>query len=854
MHTPRHLRLTVLLLGLLAWACAEPQLVRTTRPDLAESLVLNLGNRSGAHCDFYRNGAFLGRVPPGSWLSIPFVPAGDARLRGVCGGREFSDQRELRPPLAAWAAGAVEAPLEDQPALLLLSNPSRSSVEVFEGPLRIGHIAAGGKRAFPGIAPGTHELLLRDPSGRGSWVQPLKLEPGVALDLAMLLPSGSLRLQNNSDEFARLQLGEGLKISLPPGAEELVEGVAPGRWQLQASLGGSGKTMDSIITVEEGKETLWTPTLGHSTLEVENRFGAPVQIFLDGELKGRLEPDAILHLEQLRPGVLGLRAVPASGAAVFDKVERLLPGAIHRWILQRGGGLLRVRNTHADPVRVFIDGSEAFSLKGGADASVALSEGVHQVDWLGLRGGSLGKSSVEIGAEYAANLDLGPGRARFLIINGLEEPASLYLNGRFQAELLPGAELTIFGLMEGESVFEATTAGRVLRHRVLVQNDQTGSWALKDQLLVLEVKNESGETLTPGGQVPLAQSLAPGEAAALELPEGEVLLAFTGATTGFEYVKKFKVAPGKPLVWRIPVATGELGLSNHSDKTLELILDGKPVGELAPGADKVIKKLSAGDHEVLVRADGAMIDHRVFFLRPQDALRWDIAALTGSLKILNRSGATVELKADGRSLGKLPDGGLTEMKDLPVRPFHLEVFGAGGAQAQEVTLTPSPLAPPSWIIEPMSGSLRIEGVRNLPLRISIDGAPYVELAASSTDPVLPLRAGWHSVAVAVTEGAATSFKVPILPGRVFTVNPISAFSLQVDNRGKSTILLQCDGELKGEIPPGASMLLAGIPAGRHIFKARTKAGEEVFLLRDSWFRAGGAFRWRVPDETVDQEN
>jgi hypothetical protein len=50
------------------------------------------------------------------------------------------------------------------------------------------------------------------------------------------------------------------------------------------------------------------------------------------------------------------------------------------------------------------------------------------------------------------------------------------------------------------------------------------------------------------------------------------------------------------------------------------------------------------------------------------------------------------------------------------------------------------------------------------------------------------------------------------------------------------------------------VLLAGIPAGRHIFKARTTAGDEVFLLRDAWFRAGGAFRWRVPDETVDQGN
>jgi hypothetical protein len=854
MDTPRRLRLTILLLGLLAWACAETQLVSPPRPDLSESLVLNLGNRSGTHCDFYRNGAFLGRAAPGAWLSIPFIPAGDAKLRAVCGDREFVDQRELRPPLAAWTAGTVEEPMAAQPSLLLLTNPAATPVEVYEGALKLGHIAAGAKRAFQGLTPGKHDLLIRDPGGRGSWVQHLSLDPGVTLDIPLLLPSGRLRLQNSTDEFARIQLGEGLKVTLQPGAQQVVEGVAPGRWQLQASFGGSGKTIDSIVTVQENQETLWTPTLGQSTLEVENRFGAPVQIYLDGELKGSLENGAILHLEDLRPGVLGLRAVPASGAAVFDKVERLLPGATHRWILQRGGGLLRVRNTHADAVRVFIDGVEVFSLAGGADASVALSEGDHQVEWLGLRGGSFGKNAVSIGAEYAASLDLGPGRARFLVINGLEEPVALYLNGRFQTDLLPGAEVTIFGLMDGESVFEATAGGRVLRHRVLIQAQHTGTWALKDQVHPLEIVNESGETLVPGPQVPLANSLAPGESAALALAEGQVLLAFTGATSGFEYVKKFKVTAGRPLVWRIPVATGELGLSNHSGRTLELVLDGKPVGELAPGANKAIKGLSAGNHEVLVRADGAMIDHRVFFLKPQDAPQWDIAALAGSIKVLNRSGAPVELKADGLSLGSLPDGAVTELTGLALRPVHLEVFGAGGAQAQEVTLTPSPLAPPSWMIEAMSGSLRLEGVKNTPVRLSIDGGEYVPMAASPTDLVLPLRSGWHSVAVAVGDAPMVSFKVPILPGRVFTVNPISHFSLQVDNRGKSTILLQCDGEPRGEVQPGASVLLAGIPAGRHIFKARTTAGDEVFLLRDAWFRAGGAFRWRVPDETVDQGN
>ncbi|GMV38902.1 MAG: hypothetical protein AMXMBFR64_06180 [Myxococcales bacterium] len=126
---------------------------------------------------------------------------------------------------------------------------------------------------------------------------------------------------------------------------------------------------------------------------------------------------------------------------------------------------------------------------------------------------------------------------------------------------------------------------------------------------------------------------------------------------------------------------------------------------------------------------------------------------------------------------------------------------------------------PSTVVVMETGTIRVQNESSFPMQVRLDGAHVGQVAAGSHLVLTSTPAGAHRVVASYPgreDVPSTTFNLHVMPGQVVhAVIRQVAGSVRVVNPNAFPVQVVLSGQPRGSLGPGASLLLAGVPAGRH---------------------------------------
>ncbi len=842
------LRPVALLLALTLAACSTPAPVIGIGP-VTPATTLDLGNRSDVVCDVYRGRALLATVPPGEWVSMPNLAGSRVALTAHCGEDRFDAEVDLGGVGPRWVVGTAQRPMPPAPARLHLVNLTTRDFDLHLPPRRLGSLLGEAERRVGGLSPGALRIRLVEREGRGSWELPIEAASSVWTQVEVDPPRGRLVLRNDSPEPARIRVGERLVRRVSPGERLALDDLSPGAWRIEANLLQSRRTVAAALTVVAGGEVTWSVSRESAALEVRNLTDEPMAITIRGKEVGQVEPGSGLSVRDLLTGTADLAATGGKTGIRLEKKETLMPGATHQWELSTGAGLLTLGNAFSEEVEVYLDGIRSLALVASAEVTLSLPAGEHAVGWSSSLTNASGRARVEISSSHAQRVTLGPGSARVAVTNRLDGPLALYLGGRFQARVATGERVTLCGLMAGDLLLEGVEERglrRVHRRKMDLAPGARGVWEITPRTFALVVENATGEDLRSLGDLKtLLAELPAGDTARVAANAGVFRGVFAGKRTGILYQRG---AEGEEHRWTVPPPVGTLVVTNSTARGVTLLENERKLAGIAPGGRLTLDDLAPGPHSLRARAEGLLLGHKEFLVRPGSEFLWDLRPAYGRVRVVNRTNGEVLLFQDEQPTGLLLAGGETTLKDMPLATVALRAVHPVSGAARAIRITPSAESPPTWFIEPDAGQLEVRGLEGYAGELRPDEGPVLSFTGDRDRIFIALSPGWHDVRVLLDDTEPDVRRVRVFPGQTTAISlGGKRFSLDVVNGLEGALLVEVDGQALATIPGGGSERLEGLKPGVRRFRARRKSGgAEIWLLREVTFQGGRTYRWTVP--------
>lgn len=266
---------------------------------------------------------------------------------------------------------------------------------------------------------------------------------------------------------------------------------------------------------------------------------------------------------------------------------------------------------------------------------------------------------------------------------------------------------------------------------------------------VVQVVNRAGTvlTVTVDGQAP--RTLAPNQTTNLTVLAGEVRVRASYRLFGQEIpldTARTWVSAGRVATAAFtPATTARLLVSNPTPAYATVLADGREVGTLAPGQERLLV-LPARATTVSLLADGHLVRTQRLELRPYDEPRLRVELPTrGDLVVQNPLPIPIQLVCDRGLVRTLEPYGRTEYEDLPVGSFHLTARRLTGELIDQATSRVDPWVDTTWRVDaPTTGVLAVDNDHWLSVKLLVDGRVTNTLDADR-DTRLNLALGWHHV-------------------------------------------------------------------------------------------------------------
>jgi len=533
-------------------------------------------------------------------------------------------------------------------------------------------------------------------------------------------PGGVLRVVNRAGEplevFVR---GDRVMAELEAGREAVIDRLLSGEAPVEARGARTGWRFVSMVTLVPAQETRWVvlgeadqeaalKALPTGALNVRNRSGEPVRLFLDGESREILWPDSDRLWSGLTPGTVAVKAEGTRTGFAVQASVTVGPGVVPAWTIHPPRAALRVLNQSGGPVRVLVPGSPARSLAldeetvfvdlEGDAVDVAATDEVGRPVWRGralLQTGEVGEVRIP-----------SPG-ATLSVISELSFPVQIRMDGRSLGlcEAEGGAEFR--GLPAGRVRLSAATIdGKVVaRTRMVLAEDVPLLWLVRPgsaderegEQGGLRVENPTfqEQRLRVDG-VDRGRVAPKGRRLVMGLSPGRHRVQALGERDREVQEAEIQVPAGGEVAWAIPALQATLLLRNDRDEEVRVLLDREPIAVLAPKERSEVA-VPPGLH--LLEAVGVTsfrsTEHRMT-LPSGSRVTQVLGSSLATLVITNRLGDPQELFDGPRSLGVLLPGERVTLRNLDPGEHWLEAKSRKFPLSRHLRVHLSPGETLSW--------------------------------------------------------------------------------------------------------------------------------------------------------------
>jgi len=808
-------------------------------------------------CHLFQENHYIRQVAPNRLVLVCNLPVQPFHLALKCG--EISVGRDLAPldPAMGMEGGLQtvvvpgdEERVVDRTAVLVVDNPSRLDLAVSLAGETLGNVFAHGRSAFNELPVGPHDLTFTEVSTRGGWSMPVELKAQDVTIAEVSAPYAALTIFNDCQESVSVVV-HGEQLRLQAGEKRVLDSLPPGKLNVRVRFLDSGRVMEVPVELEKSAGDVFRLSSQAGNLAIENRMGEQVALSLDKEEFAELEAGAKKLIRGLAPGKVVVRATAGSGKTM-ERQFVVSPGSTETWIMQPGNSQLMVKNLIGETAVLHMDGRRLLEMEHLAVVRFPVEAGEHLLTAECRKTGYAQNKEVAVPGGELVEVYMGPQGGRLLVDNRTGEPLWLYRNGRPLSLVRSATAVEYSGQPLGASMIEALNESgvAVVRQRVEIRLRSEGGAQLKIDTTGIKVlvRNETGEPIKvdPAARTE-TRVIEPGAAAEVSVEGVDGIVKFLGKNTNNRYDKRISGRPGEVVDLVLLPVKGGLAVENATGETVDIWMDRELIATLTPGESMFRDRVPPGQHVLVAkRAGGEETVEEVSCRIIQDSwYAWKLAEKLGALKVLNKTSEDLRIFREGAEAGVLVQGNETVFNRLPERAVTVSAIGVTSNQFHRFTTTPEPGKTVNWLIESVTGGVKLYGFEGSGAAVFVDDVKVADVEAGAAEPFsLPLKPGAHVVKVVLPDGRARGVVLLAAPN-LFSTMWISGNSPEVEVRNETTgdIEVLVDDSRLATLAAGTSFIVLIDRPGSHTVLARTPDGIREWLLKDAYLPRQGRFLW-----------
>ena len=805
---------TVLLL------CAACATTAPPRPaEQPDGATLEVANRTTLDFEISVNGWTVGLVRSGSRARFRHLSPGEARLTALSPGYQLKETAltlaraststwELIPPPDT--GRALTSPPEF--GTITLANQTKKDLEftVDGGPPRT--LLGGEERTVRDISAGERVVLWTVPGTLYRRAVTVAVPPGGVIRIPAALEVGTLSIVNQTGEVVRLFIDGIEQQRVSNGATELLESVLVGVHRLRGVGEDTGKEHFWTIHMDDRGALTWDLSDTSGRLSLHNHTGETLKLTIDGKESGALEPGKTLEFKEL---ALGVREVAAAGQTSSYRWTAEIPirtGHTSVWRLRSDRGTLRVENRLTEAVTVHVQGEVRGSVEPGGSLFLdTLPMEALRVDVQGDVSKALRRRQLTPSAGASVVWLVTEPEATLHVRNKLTEEVMVFADGHPLGRVGADAELIFTQVPPGERILEAI--GQTSGHKIVTRQTVSAAtllvWDVAQSAGTVTVENRSGEALQlPPQYRSQAETIPTGRTLTLQLPVGHRMVHFIGATSGVSYFKRIWIRDSVPAHWLIGEQVGIVHVYNKTGEAQVVRVGTKEVLTVPPRSDRTLR-LSVGAHQlVAVGADSKEAQNGTVVIRSKVVQPWEIRGRVGSLRILNQTEETLELRRDGGVLGRVAKGASTRFGPWPPGKYRLTAQGSWSHAIYERHIDVRAGRIEVWDVLPARGALLLVNERNEEIRILLDREAVGTVPANGKLRMeVPL--GSHLVElIGVETREPFTHRVRVRPDRTYTLAAAAGpGQLRIKNELPFALQIQVDLMDRGSVEAGGEAVI-----------------------------------------------
>lgn len=366
-----------------------------------------------------------------------------------------------------------------------------------------------------------------------------------------------------------------------------------------------------------------------ATLEIANALGVPLRT--TGALADQRavvpEGETVRFLVPARPHEVGLvdpDGVPLAWQADPD------PGEVVRWRVAPATTSLIVTNELDEELAVTVDDASVGTVGRGETATfTGVATGRRRFATVGVSSGRVRALTEVATAARPVSWHLRSRPGRVVVKNGSAEAVEVFIDGRLHREVDPGTSLAFADILAGSRRVDAVGV-RSRARQVFEAMVEEGADALVEvsaPMGTLLVDNQSGQdVIVRVDGVRMGRVSRDAGVTAVPAPAGRRLVQIEREGDHTVSGMQVAVAPAHAVHVLVPRPVARLAVANQTDGALTVRVDGRTLGEVAPGSSAVYEDLAPGRVELSAGAGeggAAFFERRA--LRAGETATWVLA-------------------------------------------------------------------------------------------------------------------------------------------------------------------------------------------------------------------------------------
>jgi hypothetical protein len=385
----------------------------------------------------FRNGRFIGEVPPQETITFTGIPVGKQLFEAV----DARSNDVTRHWIHVSTEAATELAIAVQRCTLSVRNDS-SEVLVVNGiwAQQIESIAAGSEVQFM-AGPGAKTLSLRGRTSGLHFIRSFELTTGANAAWTIAKPVGNIRVLNELSESLAVGIDDEPTLAVEAGGFHDFVGIPAGIHRLKAVGLTSGRLYRENRRIQPDGHTVWRLARERARLLVRNHDQSDILIELDGRPYGVVFGGSSKIFAGLDIGLRSLRSVALNNHSIRRHEISLNGGRTDVVDIHPSRGTVVVENVSGEDVRITIDHAVWPMKIGQTPTEFPVDAGLRLVRVTRRDSQSETLYRVNVRPWRSIHLRVGKPTARISVKNGTKRTLSVLIGDRELGTVGPGEEL-----------------------------------------------------------------------------------------------------------------------------------------------------------------------------------------------------------------------------------------------------------------------------------------------------------------------------------------------------------------------------------------------------------------------------